>query len=52
MLALILSWTRHTKTFFKKYTRAKYKNMWQYWHYWHFGIIESAKSVNNVNLRN
>ena len=21
------------------------------WQYWHFGIIESAKSVNNVNLR-
>lgn len=27
MLALILLWTRHTKTFFKKYTHAKYKNM-------------------------
>ena len=26
MLALILLWTQHTKTFFKKYTRAKYKN--------------------------
>ncbi len=32
-------------------TAREIKNMWHFGHYWHFDIDESAKSVNNVTLR-